>query len=179
MKIYIFFIVSLLIYDVFVQDEYYIIIKNKNMVSDDTKKEAKKKQSVKEDKNKLIEVKDTSDCKYYDIKEAYICKTCLKFLTEEQKTEHPSEHELEKTKIGVRLKCQSCNKLFLGDITTYCPKCKGKLKLEIIEIIEKENPDEKYFVNKKINVKICQNEKTDKKDILEKLPPTANTKLGK
>jgi hypothetical protein len=113
-----------------------------------------------ETEKKLIEVADTDECEYYDIEEMFFCKDCASYLTDEQKEAHPSSHKIEKVKVATRLKCSKCKRTFLPDQVEYCPKCKSKLKKEIIEIEEVTQAGEKgeeiYFVDAKTRKKICK-----------------------
>lgn len=147
------------------QDEDYIVIKggtNPPPTEKETKKAQSKKEETKEEISKLKEVtKETEECENYEIHTVYKCKTCLTYLSDDQRERHNKSHELEKVKVGERLKCQKCGRLFLGEFTHYCPICKGKLKRDTIEVEEITEGDKKFFVNKKTNKKVCAEEPAD------------------
>lgn len=148
------------------QNEDYIVIKGKEAVP--PLKEDIKKSSVKKEGSDLKEVTDMEECERYKIYDVYKCKTCLKYVSEGQKEQHNHSHELEKIKTGERLKCLTCNRLFFGEFTHYCPKCKGKLKIDTIEVEQVIKDNETFFINKKTKKRICQDKDIaeDKKDPL-------------
>ncbi|MFN7181943.1 MAG: hypothetical protein ACK4NF_04610, partial [Planctomycetota bacterium] len=133
------------------------------------------KETTKQQSSSLKGIEDTSECKYYVFKEIYKCNTCLKFLSEDQKIQHSQQHQVEKVKVGERLQCQTCKRLFAGEITGYCPKCKGRLKLELIEIDEHDDDGKKYFLNKKTGERVCPIEEKNNDNILPQPPLTPQT----
>ncbi len=152
------------------QNEDYIVIKGKETVP--PAKEDVKKSPSKNENTDLEEITQIQECERYQIKEVYRCKTCLKYVAESQKEQHNPSHDLEKVKVGERLKCTTCGRLFFGEFTHYCPKCKGKLKVDTIEIEEVVKDNETFFVNKKNGKRIC----SDKESVEGEKEPKDNLK---
>ncbi len=150
-----------------VDDVDYISIKSTIQIP--TQKEVKKQQKKQEEKKNevdtpLIEVsEDTKECMEYKVVDAFKCKDCLKFILKEQKSLHSPTHKLESVKIGIRYKCSKCGRMFVGEYTTFCPKCKERLNTEIIEVVQVQQDGEIYLVDKKSDKKICSI-KSDKKE---------------
>lgn len=145
-----------IIYTLNSQDEEYIVIKNKEVVSPRKEKKENNPAPMKKEDKKLQEVTDEEECQHYEIKEIYRCRTCMKDVAPEQKEYHNPSHQLEKVKIGERFVCQSCSRLFIGKFTYYCPVCKGKLKRDVIDIEEVTEGNETFFINNKTKKKICK-----------------------
>jgi DNA-directed RNA polymerase subunit RPC12/RpoP len=146
------------------QDTDYISIKDPAIEVKTRKniKDKKEQKEVAENKEETLkEVEDSKECESYDIVEGYKCKDCGRYVLEEQKSLHSPGHKLEPVKLGVRYKCSKCGKLFTGKLLplSTCPKCKSKLNSEIIEVVEISNENEKYYVNKKSDKRICNSEK--------------------
>ncbi len=145
------------------QDSNSISIKNPYIPDEkETKKRTKiykKMWEELEDKNKKdiisdeVTLKDV--CEIYRIEDAYKCNDCFKFVLEEQKSWHDISYKLESVKLGIRYGCSKCKKSYVGKSKTYCPKCKGKLKSELIEVVEIEDNGQKYFMEKKTDKRIC------------------------
>lgn len=133
----------------------YISIKNPYQTS--IKKETKnqKKSEKNEDSNTtLVEV--TEECLKYKIVEAFKCNDCFSFILKEQKALHIASHKLEPAIIGIRYKCPKCGKIFIGEYSTFCPRCKGKLKKEIVETDEVKKRMKLIWLIRKIIKKYAQ-----------------------
>lgn len=127
-------------------------------------KNQKKAEKIESKENVLVEVNEEGkECVEYKVVDAFQCKDCLSFVLKEHKKIHNPDHKLKEVKIGIRYKCSKCGKIFVGDFSTFCPKCKERLKNEIIEVEEVKEETQTYLVDKKTNKKIC-NIDVDKKE---------------